>query len=196
MQAPKKLVKAWRQQRQAAQQKLIHWLDSSEYSDFVAEFQRFCTIAEVHSKHHVAIPTPQQVRHVIPSQILAGYAAVRCYEALFEAALPVDYATLHNLRIACKYLRYNLEFVHHLLAPESETLITHLKGLQELLGDLNDAVIAETLIDETKQGHDADPYRQAQAQRMAELSKEVPAALAALVDPESRAQLANALSRL
>lgn len=194
--APKKLLKAWRQQRQAAQQKLLHWLDSSDYNDFVAEFQHFCTAAEVQSQSQRTMPTPQQVRHVIPAQIWTGYASVRCYEALFEAALPVDYAALHNLRIACKYLRYNLEFVRHLLGAESEPLITRLKGLQELLGDLNDAVVAQTLIDEAREEHEIAPYKEAQAQRMAELSRQVPAALAALVDPESRSQLAIALARL
>lgn len=198
-QAPKKLLKVWRQQRQSAQQKLIHWLDSSDYSNFLIEFQHFCALPEVHSKHHalpLATPLPQQIRHVIPTQIWKGYATVRCYEALFEAATPVDVATLHELRIACKYLRYNLEFARPLLGPECEALIIHLKALQELLGDLNDAVVAQLLVDEADQGADAVAYQHAQAALVTALSQQVPMALAALVDQPSRRQLAQALAQL
>lgn len=197
--APKKLLKVWRQERRTAQQKLIEWLDSAEYRNFLIEFQHFCATSETQSKHHaipLSAPVPQQIRHVIPTQILEGYAAVRCYEALFETATPVDEATFHELRIVCKYLRYNLEFARHLLGPACEPLITHLKALQELLGDLNDAVVAQLLVDEADQGDDNAAYQQAQAALVTELSQRVPAALAELVDPPSRAQLAQALAQL
>ena len=197
--APKKLLKAWRQQRRAAQQKLIHWLDSSDYSDFLVAFQHFCATPEVQSKHHalpLATTVPQQIRHVIPTQILEGYAAVRCYEALFETTTQVEEATFHELRIACKYLRYNLEFARHLLGPACEPLIAHLKALQELLGDLNDAVVAQLLVDEAGQGDEAAAYQQAQAALVIELSQQVPRALGELVDQASRLQLAQALAQL
>lgn len=197
--APKKLLKAWRQQRRAAQQKLIHWLDSSDYSDFLVAFQHFCATPEAQSKHHalpLATPVPQQIRHVIPTQILEGYAAVRCYEALFETTTQVEEATFHELRIACKYLRYNLEFARHLLGSACEPLIARLKALQELLGDLNDAVVAQLLVDEAGQDDEAAAYQQAQVALVIELSQRVPTALAELIDPPSRLQLAQALARL
>lgn len=191
--APKKLVKAWQQQRQVAHQALLQWLDSVEYGDFVTAFQQFCMKLEGDS---AVTPTPQQVRHVIPVQIMEGYAAVRCYEALFEAAIPIAYDSLHDLRIACKHLRYNLEFTRHLLGVESEALINRLKALQELLGDLNDAVVAQTLLADAEKDEKAEDYQRAQAQLVAELSARVPAALATLVDLESRTQLGQALARL
>ena len=197
--APKKLLKTWRQQRQAARQKLIDWLDSSDYRNFLIAFQHFCATPEAHSKHHVlplVTPVPQQIRHVIPTQIWEGYAAVRCYEALFETAAPVEEATLHELRILCKYLRYNLEFARHLLGPACEPLISHLKALQELLGDLNDAVVAQLLVDEADHGDDAAAYQQAQATLVTALRQRVPMALAPLIDQPSRIQLAQALAQL
>lgn len=197
--APKKLLKAWRQQRQTAQQKLIHWLDSSDYRNFLIAFLHFCATPEAHSQHHalpLTTPVPQQIRHVIPTQIWEVYAAVRCYEALFEAAPPVDEAALHDLRIACKHLRYNLEFARHLLGPACEPLISHLKALQELLGDLNDAVVAQLLVDEADQGDEAAAYQQAQAALVTDLSQRVPMALATLIDQPSRTQLAQALAQL
>lgn len=46
---------------------------------------------------------------------------------------------MHQLRIACKYLRYNLEFVRDLLGARAGALISDLRRLQDDLGDLNDA---------------------------------------------------------
>lgn len=89
-----------------------------------------------------------------------------------------------------------MEFTRHLLGTECEPLISHLKALQELLGDLNDAVVAQLLVDEADQGDDAAAYQQAQAALVTELSQRVPMALAELVDQPSRTQLAQALARL
>lgn len=198
--APKKLLQAWQAQRQVAHEALIKWLDSGEYSDFLSDFHCFCTTPEHPSKRHAAeqnaTPMPQQVRHVIPSLIIECYAAVRCYEALFDSAIPVDYTTFHNLRIACKHLRYNLEFTAHLLGPEVKGLIKRLKGLQEVLGDLNDAVVAQKWLDKTAKDGTVSTYQQAQTQRVDELRAQVPAVLSTLVDQDSRQQLGQALAYL
>jgi CHAD domain-containing protein len=195
-QAPKKWVKVWRVQRQAAHEALVAWLDSHEYSDLLAEFQAFCTLPTTPVKHDLDPATPQQVRHVIPMQIWEGFAAVRAYETLFETEAVVAPEFLHNLRIECKHLRYNLEFVRHLLGPECEALIARLKALQELLGDLNDAVIAQMLVDETKDTEGTLAYQQAQADLVEELRRQAPAAFAALVNEERRTQLGRALAQL
>ncbi|MBX3011075.1 MAG: CHAD domain-containing protein [Caldilineaceae bacterium] len=193
--APKKLLKVWRQQRQAAHELLVRWLDSEEYRDFICGFHHFCTATTPEQEAADAV-TPQHVRHVVPAQIIAGYAAVRCYEVLFVEATAIEDAALHDLRIACKHLRYNLEFMHHLLGPACEPLITRLKALQELLGDLNDAVVAQGLVDEAHQERSASVYQQQQADLVAELRQQVPAAFAALVDPASRTALHEAVARL
>lgn len=198
--APKKLVSEWQSQRQYAHQMLVHWLDSAEYREFLDAFLYFCTAVEGSNQENTpfdaATPTPRQIRHVIPVQIMDGFAAVRCYEALFEAAVPVAYATLHDLRIACKHLRYNLEFARPLLGAECEVLIKRLKAVQELLGDLNDAVVAQTLLTDAAKEQKVDAYQQAQAQLMADLRARVPAAVATLIDQNSRSQLGQALAQL
>lgn len=204
IQAPKKLLKEWRTQRQAAHETLIQWLDSGDYSKFLTSFQQFCATVESSDKCHTPGHTsnkqvalaPQQLRHVVPTQILAGYAAVRCYEAVFETNAVVDMTTLHELRLACKSLRYNLEFAQPLLGPEGATLIDRLKALQELLGDLNDTVTARSLIASAGKNVDASDYLQLQAARATDLIARVPAALTALVDQDSREQLGKALARL
>lgn len=198
--APRKLVRAWQAQRPIAHTTLVKWLDSDEYRDFLIDFHRFCTKAAEHDNDQIATqratPTPRQVRHVIPSLIIECYAAVRCYETLFESTLPIDYPTLHALRIACKHLRYNLEFAEHLLGPEIKGLIKRLKELQELLGDLNDAVVAQELIEEPKKGGALRAYQQTQMQLINELQSQVPAALSTLSTQEFRQQLGQALAYL
>lgn len=196
VQAPKKWVKSWRAQRKEAHEALVAWLDSSEYSDLLTDFQAFCALPTTAMKHDLAPAIPQQVRHVIPMQIWEGFAAVRAYEALFEAETEIAPEFLHNLRIECKHLRYNLEFVRHLLSPECEAIITRLKALQELLGDLNDAVIAQTLVDESKAAEETLAYQQAQAELVKTLRQQTPVAFAELVNHESREQLGRALARL
>jgi CHAD domain-containing protein len=129
-------------------------------------------------------------------QIAEGFAAVRAYETLFETGTAVAPELLHNLRIDCKHLRYNLEFVGHLLGPECEAMITRLKALQEILGDLNDAVIAQALVAESKETPDTLAYQQVQVDLVEELRRQTPAALAELVNQESREQLGRALARL
>ncbi len=224
--APKKLLKEWQKQRHVAQQALVKWLDSAEYGEFLSDFQQFCTTEKLAEKRagkshaRVAAATPQQVRHVIPALIMACYAEVRCYEDSFATDLladlttdlstdtpvdtavdtvvdtVVDYVILHDLRIACKSLRYNLEFAQHLLGPESAVLIQQVKALQDLLGDLNDVVTALALLKKAENAAAASAYQQAQNQLMVDLSARVPAALAALLDKASRQLLGQALAVL
>ncbi len=220
--APKKLLKEWQKQRQVAQQALVKWLDSSEYSEFLSDFQQFCTTEKFATKHPAAkrntAATPQQVRHVIPTLIMACYADVRCYEDSFALDFstafstddlarddlatefakdaPVDSLLLHDLRIAGKSLRYNLEFTRHLLGPESALLIQQVRTLLDLLGDLNDAVTALALLDKADNRGAASAYQHAQTQLIIDLQVRVLAALAILVAQESRELLGKALSAL
>jgi CHAD domain-containing protein len=53
---------------------------------------------------------------------------------------------LHRLRIASKGLRYTLEYFQEVLGPEAKEAIKEIKGLQDHLGDLQDAVVASNLL--------------------------------------------------
>lgn len=75
----------------------------------------------------------------------AGSAIWRHYEAIrrFETAMP--YASserLHELRIACKHLRYTLELFEPALGENARSLIKQVTAMQEHLGDLHDADVA------------------------------------------------------
>jgi CHAD domain-containing protein len=58
-----------------------------------------------------------------------------------------DASELHRLRIECKKLRYAAEFFRPLF-PEMDTFITHMKGLQDLLGVMNDIAVTRNLLDD------------------------------------------------
>ena len=56
-----------------------------------------------------------------------------------------DVTTLHDLRIAAKWLRYTLEFVREALGRESAPVIERVVALQDHLGWLHDADVAAGL---------------------------------------------------
>jgi CHAD domain-containing protein len=81
----------------------------------------------------------------VPLLVHRGLAAVRAYGP--HVAVPeVPLERLHSLRIASKGLRYTLEFFQEILGPEAKGAIQRIKGLQDHLGELQDAVVACTLL--------------------------------------------------
>jgi CHAD domain-containing protein len=52
----------------------------------------------------------------------------------------------HGLRKGCKGLRYTLEFFEDVLGPGARPLIKKVKGLQDHLGDLQDAVVTSGVL--------------------------------------------------
>jgi CHAD domain-containing protein len=56
-----------------------------------------------------------------------------------------DVPTLHELRIAGKWLRYSLEFVQEPLGDGAGPLIAHVTALQDHLGSMNDASVAASM---------------------------------------------------
>jgi len=72
-------------------------------------------------------------------------AAVRAYDE-WVTGPDVPLERLHQLRIAAKGLRYTVEYFREVLGPEAKTFIRQVKGLQDHLGDLQDAVVASNLL--------------------------------------------------
>lgn len=58
-----------------------------------------------------------------------------------------DAPAMHRLRIECKKLRYAAEFFRPLFAG-MDTFIAHMKGLQDLLGLMNDVAVMGDLLEE------------------------------------------------
>jgi len=136
------LLSGWRTHRDDARKLLIRELDSDGYQRWLedyGEFVRHEGLAVV----AVAPTQPHRVRDTAASQILTAYAGVRAYEPVLRWA---DVETLHELRIAGKWLRYTLEFVREALAPEAANLIARVTAMQDHLGELNDADVTSHMV--------------------------------------------------
>jgi CHAD domain-containing protein len=135
------LAASWRARRDAARALLLRELDTPRYARFVEEFGAFTT-TEGMAARPVAPTVPHRVRDTAPARIWAAYGDVRAYEGVLRWA---DAETLHELRIAGKWLRYSLEFVRDALGPEADLLIDRVVALQDHLGLMNDAHVSAGL---------------------------------------------------
>ena len=135
------LLASWRARRDAARVLLVHELDSKRYAKWVEEYAVFVQ-AEGAGSRAVGPTEPHRVRDAMPSRIWAAFEAVRAYEPVMRWA---DVTTLHDLRIAAKWLRYTLEFVREALGPEAGPVIEKVVALQDHLGWLHDADVAAGL---------------------------------------------------
>lgn len=134
------LLEAWAARRERARAALIAHLDSEAFARFVEDFADFLATPGAGAKDAGAL-----VRHVAPRLIYSCLEAVRRYETVIDTA---SVETLHALRIAFKRFRYTLEFFEEVLGPEAREVIEAVKVVQDHLGDLNDAHVAEGILRE------------------------------------------------
>ncbi len=135
------LLAGWRTHRDDARVLLVRELDSDGYRAWVDDYRDFVR-TEGASVVPVGPTEPHHVRDTAASRIWAAYEAVRAYEPVLRWA---DVETLHELRIAGKWLRYTLEFVREALGPEAAPLIARITALQDHLGLMNDADISASM---------------------------------------------------
>jgi CHAD domain-containing protein len=135
------LLAEWRSHREDARTLLLRELDSDDYQRWVDDYRDF-----VRTEGALVLPVgavePHRVRDTAPSRIWTAYEGVRGYEAVLRWA---DVQTLHDLRIASKWLRYTLEFVREALDPEAGILISRVTALQDHLGLMHDADVAAAM---------------------------------------------------
>jgi CHAD domain-containing protein len=202
------LLAHWETARDVARRQMLDTLDGSAYREFVADFGAFLTTPGAGARSIAEDePVPFQVRHVAPSLIITHYESVRAFERLLPGAPLLTY---HALRIDCKGLRYALEFFRDLLGDEAPALIKQVTGMQDLLGELQDAHVAETLLDGFLRDHrkaarkrpaelslaGVEAYREVQLARQAELVAAFPAPWAEVVGPDFRRKLALAVAAI
>ncbi len=139
---------AWETEREKAREKMLAYLDSDRYAQFK---KRFAELLENPGNAALPVlsekgePLPHRLRHVAPVAVYQRLAAFLAYdEWVTKSDVPLE--RLHLLRIAAKRLRYTLEFFEEVLAPETKGVIKEIKGLQDHLGDLQDAVVASNLL--------------------------------------------------
>jgi len=135
------LLDGWRTDRDQARVLLVEELASPGYEEWIAEYREF--VGTEGAGIAAAGPTtPHRVRDRMPSRIWAAYEGVRAYEPVLRWA---DVETLHELRIAAKWLRYTIEFVAEPLGPDAGPLVERIVGLQDHLGWLHDADVSAGL---------------------------------------------------
>jgi len=132
------LLAGWRQHRDDARVLLIRELDSEGYRRWVDDYRDFVR-TEGAAVVPVAPVQPHHVRDTTASRIWEAYEQVRGYEPVLRWA---DVETLHELRIAGKWLRYTIEFVREALGDDASPLIARVTALQDHLGLMNDADVA------------------------------------------------------
>jgi CHAD domain-containing protein len=135
------LLTDWRTHRDDARVLLVRELDSDGYQRWVDDYRDF-----VRTEGSGVVPVgpvePHRIRDTTASRVWTAYEHVRGYEAVLRWA---DVETLHELRIAGKWLRYTLEFVREALGDEATPLIARVTALQDHLGLMNDADVAASM---------------------------------------------------
>lgn len=124
-------------ERAAAHQALLQELGRKRTTRLLNALNDFL----VRPLNKVQAPTelPLLVRHYAGSAMLRRYEEVRQWETLLPGATSEQ---LHDLRIACKHLRYTLELFEPAL-PETVGAVTSVvTDMQEHLGNLHDADVA------------------------------------------------------
>ena len=135
------LLSDWREHRDDARVLLVRELDSDGYRRWVDDYRDF---VRTEGAAVVAVgPTqPHRVRDTTASRVWDAYEQVRGYEPVLRWA---DVETLHELRIAGKWLRYTLEFVREALGDDVAPLIARVTALQDHLGLMNDADVSASM---------------------------------------------------
>ena len=136
------LLRAWADNREVARQLLVRELDSDAYTRLVEEYRIFVTSEGAAVLAPTSPVMPHRVRDTAGSRIWLAYEQVRGYESVLRWA---DIETLHQLRIAAKWLRYTLEFFREALGPDVDQLVPRVVALQDHLGWLHDADVTIAL---------------------------------------------------
>lgn len=147
--AIQEIIAYWRQEQQAARVVLNELLDKKRYRRLIKDVSEFL-ITEGKGAASMSSPNgtihPTQVRHLLPSLVYGLLEAVRAYDTVIETA---DSPTLHALRIEFKRLRYALSFFESLLGTDIKPFQIELKVIQDHLGELNDASVAQERLADT-----------------------------------------------
>jgi len=136
------LFAALKRRRGQARKRTLTYLDAEDYRRLAAHIEAFV-------QHPADAAAPETARQ--PMQRLANRVIAKCHRKIAKAGRGINADTpdaeLHRLRIACKKLRYALEFFTTLYpAEEMKLLIKQLKMLQDNLGRFNDLAVQQDFL--------------------------------------------------
>ncbi|HVM70914.1 MAG TPA: CHAD domain-containing protein [Anaerolineales bacterium] len=142
------LETVWKAAHEQARARLLTYLESKRYRKFKAAFNVFLQIPTVDytlDANKAEEIKPRRLRQLAPVILYQRLAEMNAFEEWMSGP-NVPLARLHQLRIASKGLRYSLEFLEEVLGEEARDLIKEMKGLQDHLGNLQDAMVACNLL--------------------------------------------------
>lgn len=132
----RELRRALEGRREEARRRMLRALDSTRYQRLVEELVGF--LRQGPSRREPGERRP--AREAAPALVIKERRRVmRLGDRLRPDSPPEDY---HRLRRRVRRLRYALEFFSGLYGKEAEEYIAELKGLQDLLGEHQDAAVA------------------------------------------------------
>jgi len=140
------LLEAWKAERDRQRERLVKYLDGRRYRVFVEQTAQLLEgpVEALAPQAPVAL-RPQRVAQVLPGVLYRDMAVVWAFEGQL-GGLETPLPRFHALRKACKGLRYTLEFFEDVLGPGARPLIKRVKGMQDHLGDLQDAVVTSGVL--------------------------------------------------
>ena len=140
------LLEAWKAERDRQREHLVAYLDGKRYRRFVERTTELLDgPAEALAPRNIVTPRPQRVAQVLPGVLYKDMAVVWAFEGQL-GGLETPLPRFHALRKSCKGLRYTLEFFEDVLGSGARPLIKRVKGLQDHLGDLQDAVVTSGVL--------------------------------------------------
>ncbi len=132
------LAEHLKRRREAAHAEQLAGLDSARYRRLKREWRRLLETDADGGGANAARP----IREVAGERIERAFARVRKRGRHLSAETPAE--AVHELRIACKKLRYLLEFFRSLFAAgRVSAFIRSLKRLQDDLGEYNDVEVQQ-----------------------------------------------------
>ena len=147
------LLETWQIERANLRTTMVGFLSSSGYLHFKKAFNVFVQTPGMGCKNesvksldsYTSSPTSFLVRDIVPILVYTRMGAVRSFEKILPTA---SITQLHALRIEFKKLRYTLEFFKEVLGSEVASIIDEIKKIQDHLGDLHDAEVACSILNQ------------------------------------------------
>lgn len=140
------LAQYWTDQQIVAEVSLRAYLERPKVTNFLAEYALFTQTEAAGTKPDTDAITPVYVKHLAALLVQQRLAAVLAFEDVVAQA---TYAQFHQLRVQFKELRYTLGFFTPLLDASVATLEAHLNTIQDHLGFMNDAHMAQLMLAQT-----------------------------------------------
>ena len=146
------LRRSWNDERVAGAERLTAELGRGRFDDALAGAERLGKTADGGAGDGSGDGAEQQLRvaHRAPTLIWASFGEVLAYEI---DPLTTDPASIHEMRIAAKKLRYTLEAFQDALEPGA-MLIQEVTALQDAGGEMHDAIVARDRARETTKAAD------------------------------------------